>query len=35
MNEIKIVYKRNFISDTFEQANTEGYLSCIYYIENS
>ncbi|MGY5147962.1 MAG: hypothetical protein ACW9W4_08185 [Candidatus Nitrosopumilus sp. bin_7KS] len=35
MDEIKIVHKRYFIPDTFEQANAEGYLSCIHCIESS
>jgi len=34
MDEIKIVHRRYFIPDTFEQANTEGYTSCIHCIGN-
>jgi len=32
IDEIKIVHKRYFIPDTFTQANSEGYTSCIYCI---
>jgi hypothetical protein len=32
IDEIKIVHRRYFIPDTFSQANSEGYASCIYCI---
>ena len=35
MDEIKIVHKRSFIPDTLEQANVEGYISCVHCIEHS
>ena len=35
IDEIMIVHKRYFIPDTFTQANSEGYDSCIWCIGNS
>ena len=35
IDEIMIVHKRYFIPDTFTQANSEGYDSCIWCIKNS
>lgn len=35
IDEIMIVHKRHFIPDTFTQANSEGYESCIWCIGNS
>ncbi len=34
MDQIKIVHKRYFIPDSFTQANSEGYTSCFWCIEN-
>ena len=34
IDEIMIVHKRYFIPDTFVQANSEKYTSCIYCIKN-
>lgn len=34
IDKIMIVHKRFFIPDTFVQANSEGYTSCIYCIKN-
>ncbi len=34
MDEIKRVHKRSFIPDSFTQANSEGYTSCTWCIEN-
>lgn len=34
IDEIKIVHKRHFIPDTFVQANSEGYTSCSWCIED-
>lgn len=31
-DEIKLVHKRNFIPDSFKQANLEGYASCAWCI---
>jgi hypothetical protein len=33
IDEIKMVHKRYFVPDTFTQANSEGYTSYIYCIE--
>ena len=35
IDEIMIVHKRYFIPDTFTQANSEGYDSCVWCISNS
>ena len=34
IDAIKIVHQRYFIPDTFTQANSEGYTSCVWCIEN-
>ena len=34
IDEIMLVHKRNFIPDSFEQANSEGYTSCPWCISN-
>ncbi|NIP62816.1 MAG: hypothetical protein GWN01_12935 [Nitrosopumilaceae archaeon] len=34
IDEIKMVHKRHFIPDTALQANSEGYSSCMWCIEN-
>ncbi|MFB5647500.1 MAG: hypothetical protein ACE5RO_05105 [Candidatus Nitrosomaritimum yanchengensis] len=35
INKIMIVHKRYFIPDTFAQANSEGYDSCVWCIGKS
>ncbi len=34
IDKIMIVHKRYFIPDTYTQANSEGYSSCIWCIED-
>lgn len=34
IDKIMIVHKRHFIPDTYVQANSEGYGSCIWCIED-